>query len=196
MPAAERRELILGAARDEFGKRGYYGATTDQIAKAAGISQPYVVRMFGTKEKLFLEVIHDALDTLMVAFREAHADALARGATGKDLQMSVGGAFIDLVTTKGLHTVLLQAFVSGSDPAIGAAAREGFLEIYRFLRDEVHFPLDAVEGFLGSGMLFSVLLGIQMPSVYSTDSDAAELMEASFGEKCRVILDTMVENTD
>ena len=35
---------------------GYAGTSTDAVAREAGVSQPYVVRMFGTKLDLFLEV--------------------------------------------------------------------------------------------------------------------------------------------
>ncbi|MCU1580821.1 MAG: TetR/AcrR family transcriptional regulator, partial [Microbacteriaceae bacterium] len=52
MRAEDRRELILEAATRVFGDRGYIGATTNLVAVAAGVSQPYVVRIFGTKEKL------------------------------------------------------------------------------------------------------------------------------------------------
>ena len=44
LPAAERREQMLNAARIVFGERGYTGATTDAVAKAAGVSQAYIVR--------------------------------------------------------------------------------------------------------------------------------------------------------
>ncbi|MBN8883980.1 MAG: helix-turn-helix transcriptional regulator, partial [Salana multivorans] len=47
MRGSERRELVLSAAAEVFGERGYVGATTDAVARAAGVSQPYVVRMFG-----------------------------------------------------------------------------------------------------------------------------------------------------
>ena len=39
LPAAERREQMLNAASIVFGERGYTGATTDAVAKAAGVSQ-------------------------------------------------------------------------------------------------------------------------------------------------------------
>ncbi|MFP3344532.1 TetR/AcrR family transcriptional regulator, partial [Halomonas sp. SIMBA_159] len=71
IPASERREQILAAASIVFGERGYFGATTDQIAKAAGISQPYVVRMFGSKENLFTEVLSRASDKVLTTFVEA-----------------------------------------------------------------------------------------------------------------------------
>ncbi len=185
MPAAQRRAMILEAARGLFGSQGYNGTTTDQIAAAAGISQPYVVRMFGSKEALFLEVFHDTLTTLLDAWRET----LAHLGPDDTVAHVIGEQFVDLAAKQGLHTMLLQGFVSGADPAIGAAARAGFLEMYRFLRDEAGIPDDQVQGFLGSGMIFAVMLAIDMPSLFDADSDAADLLRATFGAKCGQVLD-------
>lgn len=192
MPAAQRRALILDAARELFGRQGYNGTTTDQIATAAGISQPYVVRMFGTKEALFIEALHDALAVLMEAWRGVLADLDADGRRDVDEHeraRRIGEQFIDLAASRGLHTMLLQGFVSGSEPAIGAAARRGFLDIYRFLRDEAGVSDERVQGFLGSGMLFSIMLAIDMPSLFGTDSDADDLLRAAFGEKCMQVVE-------
>ena len=52
--AEERREEILEAARYEFAARGLHGTSTEDIARRAGISQPYVFRLFGTKKELFM----------------------------------------------------------------------------------------------------------------------------------------------
>jgi TetR/AcrR family transcriptional regulator len=191
MPASERRELILDAARELFGARGYHGTTTDQIAKAAGISQPYVVRMFGTKEKLFLEVIGGALQTLLDSFRTVLAHHVESGESHELLAPKLGNAFIDLVQTKGLHRSLMQGFVSGGEPVIGDAGRQGFLEVYAFLRDEAGFEPDEVQGFLASGMLSSVLLCIELPSVFGVDVRATELACAAFGHKLDTVLSAM-----
>ncbi|RKR72959.1 TetR/AcrR family transcriptional regulator [Frondihabitans australicus] len=185
LSAADRREQILAAATVVFGENGYAGATTDQVAQAAGISQPYVVRMFGTKQKLFLEVMNGALGALLERFRAALPDP----GDGTILEKRLGAAYIDLVDRAGVHRTLLQAFVSGNDPVIGDAAREGFVSIYRFLRDEAHFEPAQVSEFLGYGMLLSVLLGIELPRTFGKSADADELMLAAFGEKCREVLD-------
>ena len=51
--AAERREDVLDAAMIEFAEHGYEGTSTEDIARRAGISQPYLFRLFGTKKELF-----------------------------------------------------------------------------------------------------------------------------------------------
>src|SRR6476469_4673313 len=69
MNADERREQVLAAATKAFARTGYAGTSTDAVAREAGVSQPYVVRMFGTKRELFLAVFEQAADRIEAAFR-------------------------------------------------------------------------------------------------------------------------------
>ncbi|WP_323743444.1 TetR/AcrR family transcriptional regulator [Agreia pratensis] len=188
MPAAERRELILGHASAVFGRRGYPGTTTEQIAQAAGISQPYVVRMFGTKEKLFVEVMERALGKLIVAFREIIRLRDSGEIADYELGARLGQAYVDLIEDRGILMSLMQGFIQGHDDVIGRRARAGFLEIYRLLRDEAGIPADDVRGFLADGMLINTLLAIGMPDNFEGDEAATELMTLSFGAKLDAVL--------
>ena len=96
MSSDERRAEILLAAHAVFGARGYEGATTDEVARAAGVSQPYVVRLFGTKESLFLAVLHDALDQLLDGFRAE----LASPGDQRSVQDRMGTAYLELLQRK------------------------------------------------------------------------------------------------
>jgi TetR/AcrR family transcriptional regulator len=185
--APERRESILRAAAEVFGRRGYVGATTDQIAKAAGISQPYVVRLFGSKEALFLAVLDDAKHELLQDFRAGLLEADAAGTGVEGTLAALGDRYVELARERGVHLSLLQAFVQGSDPVIGAAARAGYLEIWRFLREEAALTIDQARDFLGKGMLLSVLLSVDMP-VLDGDADAHELLVAACGPKLPLVL--------
>jgi len=184
MKSDDRRELILQSATDVFGQLGYYGATTDQIAKAAGVSQPYVVRMFGTKERLFIEVIDRALLHILQSFRAV----LVEG--HHDLRHRMGGAYVDMLRQRGLLLSLMHSFVLGGDPVIGARAREGFLEVYAFLRDEAGFSPDEAKTFLEGGMLLNTLVGLRMSAEFETDDRANELLCAALPEKLEVLLDS------
>ncbi len=188
MSAAERREAILDAASAVFGERGYIGATTDQIARAAGISQPYVVRMFGSKENLFVEVIERAKRALLDAFRTALEEFRAAGSPGGDPCAPLGAAYIELVRDRGLHTSLMHAFMAGAHPVVGTAARAGFLEIWHFVRDEAGLDPEAARNFLADGMLINVLLGLDMPRDAGQRRDAAELLGQAFGEKLGLVV--------
>ncbi len=69
---------MLAAAIRAFARTGYSGTSTDVVAREAGVSQPYVVRMFGTKHELFLAAFEQATDRIRDAFRGV-LDAPRRG---------------------------------------------------------------------------------------------------------------------
>lgn len=177
MRSQDRRELILTAAMRIFGASGYVGTTTAAIARAAGVSQPYVVRMFGTKEKLFLEVIGRALDLLMTTFRGA-----VEQAQEEDLHQRLGLAYVELAGTPGLLLSLMHGFVLGNDPVIGREGRRGFLVVYRFLRHEAGFSAEEANQFLSAGMLITTMIGLRMAEDLA-DPDVRELMETAFPTK-------------
>ena len=169
MRVEDRKELVLTAATEVFGEHGYVGTTTDAVAKAAGVSQPYVVRMFGTKEALFLAVLHRALGRLVDSFEAAIDEGR------ENLHQRLGAAYGELLTDRGLLLSLMHAFVLGSDPAIGAAARRGFLQVYALLRHRAGFSADEARDFLAQGMLLNTMVGIRMAA--EDDDDARELVE-------------------
>ena len=183
MKSEDRRELILQAATDVFGKYGYYGATTDQVAKAAGVSQPYVVRMFGTKERLFLEVIERALAFILRSFRAVIAEGR------HDLGPRMGSAYVEMLRQRGLLLSLMHSFVLGGDPVIGARARQGFLEVYAFLRDEAAFTPEEAQRFLEGGMLLNTLVGLRMSDEFETSDYANELLCTALPQKLDVLLE-------
>src|ERR1700740_2181426 len=57
MSAEERREAVLEAALAEFAIRGLAGTSTEDVARRAGISQPYLFRLFPSKKALFLALV-------------------------------------------------------------------------------------------------------------------------------------------
>src|SRR5215207_5113972 len=160
MRAGDRRELVLTAATAVFGERGYFGTTTDAVARAANVSQPYVVRMFGTKEALFLAVLERALTRLLETFRAAIAENPE--SSPEEIHHRIGASYGELLTDRGLLLSLMHAFVLGSDPEIGRAARRGFLEVYRLLRHEAAFTAEQAQSFPATGMLLNTLVGLRM----------------------------------
>lgn len=202
IPSAERREQILGAASLVFGERGYFGATTDQIAKAAGISQPYVVRMFGSKENLFVEVLQRSLDKLLASFQQTidgwKADGSPTGEPGSvgdhhEIGRRLGLAYVNLIEDRGILLSLMQAFGMGNDPVVGERARAGFISIFRMLREQVGFSPDESRAFLAEGMLLNTLLGLRLPVEYGNDVCATELLESTFRTKLQLVLDVTGE---
>ena len=54
LPAAERRRAIVSAALRVFSSTSYAGATTAEIAREAGVSEPMLYRHFASKRDLWI----------------------------------------------------------------------------------------------------------------------------------------------
>lgn len=186
MKAEDRRELVLAAAAGVFGERGYVGTTTDAVAKAAGVSQPYVVRMFGTKAALFQAVLTRSLDTLIREFRREIAE---QGPASDDLPMCIGRRYVELLADRGLLLSLMQGFMLGADPDIGPTVRSGFMDVYRLLRDEGGFSPSEATTFLEGGMLINTLVGLRMGADIDVDPDVREMLDAAMPTKAALLKD-------
>jgi TetR/AcrR family transcriptional regulator len=62
---AERRQQILSACIHEFAQHGYRGASTDRMAKAAGISKGLLFYHFKNKKNLYLYIVDYAANTMI-----------------------------------------------------------------------------------------------------------------------------------
>jgi AcrR family transcriptional regulator len=70
LPAAERRAAIVEAALRVFSEGSYAGATTSQIARAAGVSEPILYRHFGSKRELYFACLDEAWRRIRVRIDE------------------------------------------------------------------------------------------------------------------------------
>src|SRR6201986_1987711 len=101
MPAAERREMVLEAAVPEFAAHGLAGTSTEDVARRAGISQPYLFRLFPTKKALFLALVERCFRRVEGAFTAAAGDL-----TGEDALTAVAEEYERLLDDRTL--LLLQ----------------------------------------------------------------------------------------
>ncbi|TQF67242.1 TetR/AcrR family transcriptional regulator [Rhodococcus spelaei] len=186
MNAADRRELVLVAASRAFARGGYAGTSTDAVAKEAGVSQPYVVRMFGTKAELFREVFARALHSIVTAF-DLELDQIAAEPGGVDPDSEefwtrLGAAYGDLISDRDRLLVMMHGFSAGGTPEIGAQARAAMSEIYTQIRTRTGCTPEKAREFIAKGMLLNTLLAIQAPEHFDEDPALAELSECAFGE--------------
>src|SRR6478735_2846273 len=86
--AAARRDELLDAAMIEFGERGFEGTSTEDIARRAGISQPYLFRLFGTKKELFKAAVARCQREVLELFQRA-----AEGKRGEEAMKAIGQAY-------------------------------------------------------------------------------------------------------
>src|SRR5437764_12193533 len=94
LSAAERKEAVLEAALVEFAEAGYEGTSTEVIARRAGISQPYLFRLFGTKKELFKVSVARCFRETLETFQRA-----AEGHRGDEALHALGEAYMLLLPT-------------------------------------------------------------------------------------------------
>ena len=120
--ADERRVEVLNAATHEFAVRGLHGASTENIARAAGISQPYLFRLFGSKKGLYLAAAERCADELFEVFARA-----AEGHSGEAALQAMGEAYSQVMQDRDRLMLMLSTWTSCDDPDIhappGAAGR-------------------------------------------------------------------------
>ncbi len=181
LTSEDRREQILDAATDVFGERGFSGGTTDAIAQAAGVSQAYVVRMFGSKQELFIAATLRSCGRIVDTFRDAIAHFPADASVEQRLD-ALGRAYIELIANRGILLTTMHAFALGHDPRIGPLIRERFLKIYRVARDEAGLGPEVASHFLATGMLINTGMAMRMPDIASENADARELLGCIWGD--------------
>ena len=155
LTAGERREDLLRAAIAEFAVTGYHGTPTDAIARRAGISQPYLFRLYGTKRQLFLACVERCFDRVIETFRVA-----ADGA--EDPLLAMGKAYVDLLEDRELLRFQLQTYAAADDEEIRAAARRHYQELIDAVTKLSGAGGEEIHRFFGSGMLLNVAAALEL----------------------------------
>ena len=119
MSAEERRKEVLRAAAVAFADGGYQGTTTQDVAERAGISQPYIFRLFSSKKELFLAVVEDCFKRTDRTFAKA-----AEGLSGDEALHAMGKAYVELIRDPVNLLVQMHCFTaSAGDPEIRLVAQ-------------------------------------------------------------------------
>jgi AcrR family transcriptional regulator len=157
--AEERREAVLEVARREFSQHGVHGASTDAIARAAGISQPYLFRLFGTKKQLYLDVTEQCFARMLDVFREA-----ASGTSGEAALDAIGDAYTRVIEED--RTMLqgqLQAYAAAvDDEDVREIVVRGFGRLVDYAETVSGLDSATVSSFFATGMLLNVLAAMNV----------------------------------
>src|ERR1700678_2566499 len=126
MSAEDRREDVLRAAAAAFADGGYQGTTTQDVAERAGISQPYIFRLFSSKKELFVAVVEECFKKTAATFAKA-----AEGWTGDEALLAMGKAYTDLIRDPvNLLVVMHGLTAAANDPEIRAVAQRGMRTVW------------------------------------------------------------------
>ncbi|MGZ5401364.1 MAG: TetR/AcrR family transcriptional regulator [Nocardioides sp.] len=180
-----RRDLVLEAATRAFARTGFSGTSTDAVAREAGVSQPYVVRIFGTKQELFLASFERATDRI----RQTFADVISAGPfdpDGEEDWARLGAAYTELLADHDSLLVMMHGFAAGGTAEIGSAARRQMGEIYEVVRSS-GCSEEQARDFIAHGMLLNVMLAMHAPHHLEEDRALGELTRCAFGEALQVV---------
>ena len=160
MSAVERREMVLEAAVAEFAARGLAGTSTEDVARRAGISQPYLFRLFPTKKALFLALVERCFRRVEDTFITAAGDR-----TGDEALEAMGDAYERLLDDRTLLRLQMQAYAACDDPEIRVATRAGFKRLWELIEKLTGLPFQRVVDFFAMGMLMNVAAAMDLPAV-------------------------------
>jgi AcrR family transcriptional regulator len=160
MPATERREMVLEAAVAEFAARGLAGTSTEDVARRAGISQPYLFRLFPTKKALFLALVERCFRRIEGAFTAAAADL-----TGDEAMTAMADEYERLLDDRTLLLLQMQIYAACGDPEIREVARTGYKHLWEMVERITGLPFQTVVDFFAVGMLMNVGAALDLPSV-------------------------------
>jgi AcrR family transcriptional regulator len=176
--AEVRREEVLAVAMKAMGERGLYGTPTMEIARAAGISQAYLFRLFPTKTELFLAVIERSFLRVHDTFLQVARDARREGESPMD---AMGEAYGDLLKDPDVLLAQLQGQAAASEPAVREALRNGFRRLFEMVeRESDATPLE-IQDFFARGMLCNVIAAMQIDDVQER---WAEVLSSADGDGC------------
>src|SRR5947207_6210173 len=128
MPATERREMVLEAAVAEFAAGGLAGTSTEDVARRAGISQPYLFRLFPTKKALFIALVERCFRRVEDAFAAAAGDL-----TGDEAMTAMADEYERLLDDRTLLLLQMQIYAACGDPEIRDAARAAYKHLWEMI---------------------------------------------------------------
>jgi AcrR family transcriptional regulator len=158
LSAAERKDDVLDAALVEFAERGFEGTSTEDIARRAGISQPYLFRLFGTKKELFKATVSRCFRETLELFQRT-----AEGKRGEEALHAIGAAYMEqLETNRTWLRAQMQAYAASEDPEIRAVVRAGYGDLIAYVRRVSDADWPTVWTFFSTGMLLNVLASMHV----------------------------------
>ncbi len=184
MSAGQRKDEILEAAVAEFAVKGLHGTSTESIAKRAGVSQPYLFRLFGTKKELFLEAVERGFDRVQQVFGEAVASAPD---DWKGRMESMGDAYIRLLAKREDLLMQMQSYAACSDEDVASVVRRRYGELYEYVEATLDVPEDKVREFFAHGMLLNVAAAMDLPGLAAKEGWARRCLDQSSAVEASVV---------
>jgi AcrR family transcriptional regulator len=171
LPAAKRREQLLDCAAELFAVNGYARATTAELARAAGVTEPIIYRHFKSKRDLFIALIERTGKRTLDQWRQDLANAED---PAERLKTLIGDNPMVSAQGRDAYRVFLQAITEVDDEEIQKAWSNHIHSLQRFLAMELaraqenrrvtrHFPAELIAWLLiDLGLGYGVLSAMRV----------------------------------
>jgi AcrR family transcriptional regulator len=156
--ADERRATVLRTAIKTFAERGYYGTSTMDVAKAAGISQGYLYRLFKDKETLFAALVDHCSSLLRDSAAEAASSV--RSTDPESVLKALTASYDEVIADRDVLMILMHAQCSASEPVIGDAVRACYAKQVEYVRAVSGAPQEQIRRYFADGLLTNVLVAM------------------------------------
>jgi len=170
--AEERREEIVTIAIEQFAVNGYKGTSTEAIAREAGISQPYLFRLFKTKRDLFLACFDVTHQRIVDTFESA-----ARGVPKEEALSAMGAGYLRLLDDTNARLFQMQSYAACADPVIQARVRECYGALVKSVGRLSGATPAEVWRFFANGMLLNVTASLDLPAIAGKEEWARQWTE-------------------
>ena len=159
----------------EFAEGGLDGSSTEKIARRAGISQPYLFRLYPTKKALFIAAIQRCFAVTTEVFRAA-----AEGHVGIETKHAMGEAYTDLIQDNpAILRLQLQAYAtSAQDAEIQSAVRTEFARLWDQVVSFGNMSEQLAQAFFAHGMLCNVAAAMGIDATQAPTDHLAARMTA------------------
>jgi AcrR family transcriptional regulator len=151
---------VLRAAIVEFSKGGLAGTSTEDIARRADISQPYLFRLFGTKKELFLGAIERTFDRALTILVEAAGDR-----TGEEAKMAMADAYRMFLNDRTLLLTQMHAYAACDDDDVRRVTQTSFGKLWLAVAEITGLEDDDLIAFFGHGMLLNMAAAMDLMAV-------------------------------
>jgi len=132
LSAVDRRQVVLDTACGVFFRKSYRGATTAEIAREAGITEPILYRHFGSKRDLYLACLEEAWRQ----FRRFAEEAIANDPIG--CLGAIADEYMAKRTRLRLVDLWIQALTEASeDEVIAKAVRAQIRDVHDFFAEVI-----------------------------------------------------------
>ncbi len=178
----ERRALMLHSAKRVFARSTYAEASTGELARESGVTEPMLYKHFGSKKGLFLAVLREFGAQFLDLLQE-HVSRRAEQDVLDALAHIVDDYRAAIKADPETQRVLFQAVVESGDPEIAHCVSEHNRKVYAFIRQLVERALEL--GYLDAAVspdaatwgYMSIILAFQYGLMLNLSGEVAQVQQ-------------------